>query len=221
MLGLLASVTAFAGSAVIGSVAGSVNATVGGQALLPNEVLFSGDSIQVKDGVAVVAIGKSNRMVFGHDTIVSLIKTEKGVTVLLSQGSVSMYHGNEGDALQVKVGEASVSPAIGFKTLGQVAMLNGAAVVMAKEGSLVVENNGQKITVDKGRTIAVSAKTEPAPQVITSTGPHVPVGTGPKVGALAANYSTVVSSAIDSLDSDRGCPPSPHNPNQERHCHPH
>src|SRR6266568_7927927 len=92
MLGLLASVTAFARSAVIGSVAGSVNATLDGQALLPNAVLFSGDSIQVKDGVAVVAIGKSSRMVFGPDTTVSFIKTEKGVTVLLSQGSVSIYH---------------------------------------------------------------------------------------------------------------------------------
>ncbi|HEY6293431.1 MAG TPA: hypothetical protein VI455_17910, partial [Terriglobia bacterium] len=53
LLGVLAAAPVYAGSAVIGSVAGSLNATVGGQALLPNTVIFSGDSLQVKDGAAV------------------------------------------------------------------------------------------------------------------------------------------------------------------------
>ena len=35
LLGLVAAVPVFAGSAVVGSVAGSMNATVGGQTLLP------------------------------------------------------------------------------------------------------------------------------------------------------------------------------------------
>ncbi|HEV2178664.1 MAG TPA: hypothetical protein VGW33_15865, partial [Terriglobia bacterium] len=55
VLSLTVSASAFAGSAVIGSVAGSLNATVGGQALNPNTVIFSGDSLQVKEGAAVVA----------------------------------------------------------------------------------------------------------------------------------------------------------------------
>lgn len=61
MLMLLAAVAVmpvYAGSAVVGSVAGSKDATVGGQALVPSTTLFSGDSLQVNDGVAVIAMGK-------------------------------------------------------------------------------------------------------------------------------------------------------------------
>ena len=53
---LLMAAPVYAGSAVIGSVAGSLNATVGGQALLPNTVIFSGDGLQVKVGAAVIAL---------------------------------------------------------------------------------------------------------------------------------------------------------------------
>ncbi|HXJ94814.1 MAG TPA: hypothetical protein VMT20_18375, partial [Terriglobia bacterium] len=61
---LVAAAPVFAGSAVIGSVAGSLNATVGGQALVPNSVIFSGDSLQVKDGAAVIALENGSRMAF-------------------------------------------------------------------------------------------------------------------------------------------------------------
>jgi hypothetical protein len=196
LLGLVASLPAFGGSAVIGSVAGSMNATVGGQALLPNAVLFSGDSVQVKDGVAVVAIGKSSRMVFGRDTRASFLKTEKEVTVLLGEGNVSIYHGDDGDALRVKVGEVSVSPATGFKTLGEVTMLNGAVVVTAKEGSLVVENNGQRTTVAKGKSVAISPKTARAPQGAAAGGPHISSGTALQVGALAASGASTAIGAV-------------------------
>ena len=66
VLGLVSAVPVFAGSALVGLVAGSMNATVGGQTLLPNTTLFSGDSLQVKDGVAVVALGSASRIVFGR-----------------------------------------------------------------------------------------------------------------------------------------------------------
>ncbi len=46
----------FAGSAVIGSVAGTMNAALGGHVLAPTATVFSGDSLQVSDDVAVVAI---------------------------------------------------------------------------------------------------------------------------------------------------------------------
>jgi len=91
LLGLVAAVPAFAGSAVVGSVAGSMNATVSGQALLPNTTLFSGDSLQVKDGVAVVALGSTSRLVFGHDTVASFLRDSNEVTVLLSQGNVAVF----------------------------------------------------------------------------------------------------------------------------------
>jgi len=157
LLGLVAVVPALAGSAVVGSVAGSMNATVGGQTLLPNTTLFSGDSLQVKDGVAVVALGGTSRMVFGRNTAASFLRDSNEVTVLLNQGNVSVFHDGNGVPVQMKIGDVAITPVFGFKTLGEVAMLNGAVVVSAKDGMLrVVEGNGQVVNVVKGKTITVS-----------------------------------------------------------------
>ncbi len=155
LLGLVAAVPVFAGSAVVGSVAGSMNATVGGQTLLPNTTLFSGDNLQVKDGVAVVALGSASRIVFGRDTVASFLRDSNEVTVLLSQGNVSVFHDADGMPVRMKIGDVSVVPVSGFKTLGEIAMLNGAIVVTAKEGMLRVEGNGPAINVAKGKTITV------------------------------------------------------------------
>jgi hypothetical protein len=159
VIGVVATVPALAGSAVIGSVAGSTNATIGGQSLLPNTTIFSGDSLQVRDGVAVIAVGNSSRVIFGRDTIASFLRDTNEVTVLLSQGNVSILHPNEGTAMRVKAGEISITPATGFKTLGEVAMLNGSIVVTAKEGALQVEDHGATKNVAKGQTIVISPKT--------------------------------------------------------------
>jgi len=164
LLGLVAVVPALAGSAVVGSVAGSMNATVGGQTLLPNTTLFSGDSLQVKDGVAVVALGGASRMVFGRDTAASFLRDSNEVTVLLGQGNVSVFHDADGMPVRMKVGEISIVPVSGFKTLGEVAMLNGAVVVTAKDGMLrVTQGNGQVVNVAKGKTISVTPQAK-APQ---------------------------------------------------------
>lgn len=164
LLGLVAALPAFAGSAVVGSVAGSMNATVGGQTLLPNTTLFSGDSLQVKDGIAVVALGGTSRMVFGHDTVASFLRDSNEVTVLLGQGNVSVFHNADGIPVRMKVGTVSVVPVSGFKTLGEIAMLNGTVVVTAKDGMLRVdEGNGQVVDVARGKTIAVTPQTK-APQ---------------------------------------------------------
>jgi len=164
LLGLVAVMPAFAGSAVIGSVAGSMNATVGGQALLPNTTLFSGDSLHVNDGVAVVALGSTSRMVFGRDTVASFNRDANEVTVLLGQGNVSVFHDADGMPVRMKIGDVSVVPVSGFKTLGEVAMLNGTVVVTTKDGAMRVdEGNGQVINVAKGKTIAVTPQMK-APQ---------------------------------------------------------
>jgi len=165
LLGLVAAIPAFAGSAVVGSVAGSMNATVGGQALLPNTTLFSGDNLQVKDGVAVVALGSTSRVVFGRDTQASFLRDAEQVTVLLDQGDISLFHAEDSAPVRVKVGVISVIPVSGFKTLGEVAMLNGTIVIAAKEGVLRVEGNGPVVNVTKGKTIAISPRVNaPAPQ---------------------------------------------------------
>jgi len=163
VLGLVSAVPVFAGSALVGLVAGSMNATMGGQTLLPNTTLFSGDSLQVKDGVAVVALGSASRIVFGRDTVASFLRDSNEVTVLLGQGSVSVFHAEDTTGVRVKVGDVSVVPVSGFKTLGEVATLNGAIVVTAKEGMLRVEGNGQVVNVAKGKTITVAPRAS-APQ---------------------------------------------------------
>jgi len=195
---LVASVPAFGGSAVIGSVAGSTNATLGGQALIPNTTIFSGDSLQVKDGVAVVAIGKTSRMVFGRETVASFLRESSEVTVLLSQGNISLYHPDDSVGLRVKAGEVTVVPGKGFKTLGDVAMVNGALVVTAKEGMLRVEGNGPAMEVAKGKTITV------LPKAARATGAAAGAGAGAKiagstalsVGTLGAGVSASVLSGV-------------------------
>jgi len=170
LLGVIAVVPALAGSAVVGSVAGSMNATVGGQALLPNTTIFSGDSLQVRDGVAVVALGGASRMVFGRDTAASFLRDSNEVTVLLGRGSVSMFQDANGAPVQMKVGDVAITPVSGFKTLGEVAMLNGAVLVTAKDGMLrVAKGDGQVVNVAKGKTITVTPQAK-APQGAAGAG---------------------------------------------------
>ena len=192
----IAAIPVLAGSAVVGSVAGSIDATVGGQTLLPNTTIFSGDSVRVKDGVAVLAVGSGSRMVFGRETSASFLREGNGseVTVLLAEGNVTMFHASESVGLRVKAGDAVITPAPGFKTLGEVAMLNGALAVMAKEGSLRVERNGETVEVAKGKTLTVSAKTARAPQ--GASGSSVSSGAALQVAAVAAGGTAAILSGI-------------------------
>ena len=181
-----ASGRASAGSAVIGSVAGSRNATLGGEPLLPSTVVFSGDSLKVGDGATVIALSQGSRLVFGRETQASLSREGNEVTVRLGQGSVSLYHPEGGAELKVKANELSIEPARGFKTLGEVAMLDGAIVVTSKEGSLRVEGNGSPVEVAKGRTILIE------PMVARAPAPQgAPAGGGPGGGGS----TTIISAA--------------------------
>jgi hypothetical protein len=210
MVVLLAAVVAvpvFAGSAVIGSVAGSKDATVGGQALLPSTTLFSGDSVQVKDGVAVVAMGQGSRMVFGRQTQASFLREGDGVTVMLGEGNVTMYHPTAGVGLKVKAGTVTVSPESGTASQGEVAMLNGLVQVTSKEGTLKVEGNGPAQEVAKGKTITVKAKAAAAPQGgAPAAGAPVSGMTGGEIatiaGAGAAGVGAGFSIAARSKASD-------------------
>jgi hypothetical protein len=158
LMGLLASGPAFAASAVIGSVAGSINATVGGQAILPNTTIYSGDSLQVRDGVAVVAMGGGSRMIFGRETVVSFLRETEEVTVLLGRGNVTLYHPGDSVVMRLKVGDVAISPAKGFLTRGEIAMVGDAIVVSTKEGMLRVEGKGSAVEVPKGKTLNLNAK---------------------------------------------------------------
>jgi hypothetical protein len=163
LLPLVAEALAYAGPAVVGLVASSTNATVGGETILPNTTLFSGDSLQVNDGVAVVVLGSTSRMIFSRDTVASFQRDSDEVTVLLRQGDVSLYHAEDTMPVRVKVGDVSVVPVSGFKTLGEVAAGNGEVMVTAKDGRLRVDGNGHTINLAKDETITMLAKAS-APQ---------------------------------------------------------
>ena len=168
LLGIVGAAPMFAGSAAIGTVAGSLNATVSGQALLPNSTVFNGDQLQVKDGAAVIALMNGSRMTLGSETQAQFFKGTDGVTVALAKGNVSMFHPAEGSNLAVSADKWSVTPGKGYKTVGEVAMLNGAVVVTAKEGSLHVIGNGQTLDVAQGKTITLLPKNAAMPQTGTS-----------------------------------------------------
>lgn len=195
-LGMLAVAPVYAGSAVIGSVAGSLNATVGGQALVPNAVIFSGDSLAVKDGAAVVALENGNRMAFGRDTEASFLRDTRAVEVLLGRGDVSMYQANNRTGLLVKAGDYEIAPATSYKTLGEVAMLNGLVTVTSKEGALKVNGAGQTIEVAQGKTVTLGTKTARAPQ----TGGSQKLGGGADTlldaGALGAGVVAAILAGI-------------------------
>jgi len=82
---------------------------------------------------------------------------------VLDQGNVSLYHPEEGVAMRVKVGDISVTPGKGFKTLGEVAMVNGSVIVTAKEGTLRVEGTGRTAELTKGKTIVMMPKAAGSP----------------------------------------------------------
>ena len=198
---LLAAVCAlpmFAGSAVIGSVAGSINATISGQAILPNTTVLSGDSVQVRDGMAVVSLGKGSRMIFGRETLASFLRGSEEVTVLMSRGNVAVYHPADGSAVLIKAGNAAISPAQGFATQGEIAMVGDTVVVSAREGTLKVLSNGRTTEVTKGRTISVNARASRSsdPQAGIGAGLSGGVSTGLQVGSLAASGTAAVVGGI-------------------------
>ncbi len=195
MLGVVGAAPIFAGSAAIGTVAGSLNATDSGQALLPNTTIFSGDHLQVENGAAVIAFANGSRMALGQNTQAQFLREESGVNVELAEGNVSMYHPAQGSNLEVNVEKWAITPGRGFKTVGDVAMLNGAVVVTAKQGLLHVAGNGQSLDVTQGKTITLLPKTKAMPQAGTSQ-KLVGGNTALEAGALVAGGVAAVLAGV-------------------------
>ena len=188
-----------AGSAAVGSIAGSRDATLSGEALVPNTTVFSGDQLQVREGVAVVALDAGNRMVFGRQTEASFERGAKDVTVLLSRGNVSMYHPGASLGVAVKAGDVTVRPAAGYKTLGEVARLDGRLVVTAKEGMLQVERQGRTEAVGKGKTVTLpmtAAAPVPNPAAPPDGNAHITTATTLGVLGLGAGSAAAVLAGL-------------------------
>jgi len=151
---------ALASSAVVGSVTRSKDASVSGQTLLPNTTIFSGDSLEVKDGVAVVVVGNNCRLILSRNTTATFLKDTNEITVTLNQGNVSAYYSLEGTPLRVKAGEVSITAAPGPKAVGEVTMGDGSIVITAKEGTLQVEDQGAVQNLPQGQTMVTGPKTK-------------------------------------------------------------
>lgn len=206
-------IPALASPPAVGSVAGSRNATLDGQPPLPNTTVLSGDNLQVSDGLAMVNLDQGNRMVLGRGSEASFSRDGGGVTVALARGNVSLYHPATGTAFQVKVGDVTVAPAHGFKTLGEVAMVDGLLLVTAKDGTLQIEKAGTTKKVSAGKTISIATKAARAPTPVPPRHWHLkhPHFANPKVllylglgaeaaggvvGVIAATHSTTQTSTV-------------------------
>jgi len=112
-----------------------------------------------------VALGNGNRVALGRETVAKFLRNDNAFTVVLTEGNVSLFHPDNQSAVKVQVGNVTVEPAPGFKSLGEVAMANGTIVITSKDGTLRVnEGNGRTQDVVKGKTIALVPKTARAPQ---------------------------------------------------------
>src|SRR5579872_5763944 len=135
----LAVVTAIGGSMPIGALMGGQNVTVDGQTPLPHTTLLSGDNLQVNNGLAMVTLDQGNRMILGRETQASFLREADAVSVSLTEGNLSLYHPETSKVFRVKAGDVTVAPAKGYRTLGEIAMVDGLLSVTAKDGVLQVE----------------------------------------------------------------------------------
>jgi hypothetical protein len=159
----LTSTVAIGSPMPLGSLLGSKNATLDGQAPLPHTTLLEGDNLRVDEGLAMVTLDQGNRMVLGRQTRASFLREADAVIVSLTQGNLSLYHPQAGRPFRIKAGDVTVSPSKGYRTLGQVAMVDGLLAVTAKDGALQVEKNGAIQEVSKGKTITIATDTDRAP----------------------------------------------------------
>ncbi len=203
----LAVAPATAGSPIsIGSLVGSKNATLDGQAPLPNTTVWSGDRLLVNNGFAMVALDQGNRMILGRGTEASFSREADGVTVSLTRGNMSLYHPQSSQGLRVRVSDLTVAPVQGYKTLGEVAMADGWVVVTAKQGTLQVEHQGRTEQVAEGKTVTLPVKTArapvPNPPAPPSSNAHITTATTLGVLGLGAGSAAAVLAGIGILRSN-------------------
>jgi len=199
----LAAVPAFGGSSIVGSVAGSTNATIGGQPAVNGSAIFSGESLQVTDGVAFVTLGQGSRAVFGRNSVASFSREGASVTARLLSGSVSIFQrADEQNGVRVKFDDMTIGPAGGYKTLGEVALLANAVVVRTKVGVMSVNFASGKITQVPAGKVLTLTPAQRAPQG-TAGSQHSGSGfSGVEWAALAAAGTAAVLAGVDISKTD-------------------
>ncbi len=155
---------------VVGQVTLTQATTLDGQPVTARTTVFSGDTLAVGEGVAVLMVGTGSQIRLGSDTVASFVKEGDSITVHLEKGIVSISFAKDG-LVKVTATGVEITPVSGFKTIGHIAMLGatpGSLSVTAREGSLQITQPGSSpVTVTSGSTIIVrtqAAAGAPAPQ---------------------------------------------------------
>ena len=155
---------------VVGQVTLTQAATLDGQPVKAQTTIFSGDTLAVGEGVAVLMVGSGSQIRLGSDTVASFVKEGDAITVHLEKGIVSISSSKD-SLVKVTATGVEITPEGGFKTIGHIAMLGGtqdSVTITAREGSLKVTQPGSSsVTVTSGSTITVktqAAAGAPAPQ---------------------------------------------------------
>ena len=181
---------------VVGQVTLTQATTLDGQPVKAQTTVFSGDTLAVGEGVAVLVVGSGSQVRLGSDTVANFIKEGDVIIVQLEKGIVSISSAKDG-LVKVTATGMEISPVGRFKTIGHIAMLGvtpGSLSVTAREGSLKITQPGSSpVTVTSGSTIIVRTQTAagaPAPQGGSG-------GSGTLVGVAAgASIGTLIVSAV-------------------------
>ncbi len=194
-LGLAWTTSALASNGVLGFVAGSIDATVGGRKLQPSTALFSGDRVEVKEGAAFLRVGTGTRIELGSQTCVLFSREGQHVRVELNEGRVSMLQPGDRPPVELRIGTIRVVGAPGFQTLGEVALAEGLLRVQTWAGLLRVENRNSTIEVPKGRNIILNLRPQQNPSTGTAAG-HPPSHDPLRWATVSAGAVSAVTSGV-------------------------
>jgi hypothetical protein len=194
----LAAIAAAGGPDPVGSLVGSRNATLDGQAPLPHTVLLSDDQVAVNNGLAMVTLDRGNRMLLGRDSEAVFLREAHTLTIRMARGNLSLYHPADGSRLRIKAGDVIVAPAGEPWTLGEISLANGLVVVTTRDGSLKVEKDDATREVEKGHTLTVAATAGSASKATSqgfpSARPDFSRQTGVVVGATSGGAGAILAS---------------------------
>ena len=98
--------------------------------------VFSGDTLAVGEGVAILVVGSGSQVRLGSNTVANFIKEGNVITVQLEKGVVSISSSKDA-LIKVTATGVEITPAGGFKTIGHIAMLG------ATPGSLICYGSGR------------------------------------------------------------------------------
>ena len=182
---------------LVGQVTLTQATTLDGRPVEAQTTVFSGDTLAVGEGVAVLVFGSGSQIRLGSDTVASFVKEGDAITVQLGKGIVSISSAKDG-LIKVTATGVEITPVGGFKTIGHIAMLGatpGSLSVTAREGSLKISQPGSNpVTVTSGSTITIrtqAAAGAPAPQ-----GGSGGAGSALAAAAVALSGGALITSAV-------------------------